>query len=129
MAFLDFFTGVDSEQVQQDLEDFERIRQRQNAAVAERIREREGALAEEQYLAIVEAQDRENYQGNVEADVAAAFGEGFDEGAANIRGFVGDTVGAVVTTPFKLVPWWLLLTGVAAAFLYFGGPNLFRKPT
>jgi hypothetical protein len=54
---------------------------------------------------------------NVDAEIAAAFKEGLDDGAKNVTGFLGgafDIVGKGVGAILKAVPWWIW----AAALLY-----------
>lgn len=58
--------------------------------------------------------------GNIDAEIQEAFGEGVDEGAANIRGTIGGTVNASAKL-FKIIPWQVWVIGAVALFLWLGG--------
>lgn len=61
-----------------------------------------------------EAAERNRLRGatpDIEGDVRAAFQEGLDDGAGNIRGSIGGTINALVATPLKIIPWQLWLAG------------------
>lgn len=116
MAFLDFFTGEDTEETQRSIDDA-------NAKLAELNRKKleQGKWDQATYD---DAQRRlARDQINVEAEVNAAFKEGLDEGVDNVRGTIGD----ILAFPFRLIPpiGWILILG--AAFFYFGGGILLRR--
>lgn len=128
MAFLDFFTGVDSEQVQADLDRTDAALERLNKEKASRLAEQQGQEAADKYYAEFQKHQDDSYIADVEQEVNNAFHEGLEEGADNIRGGIGKTVGAVLKAPFQLVPWWILLGAAVAAFIYFGGLRLIKRP-
>lgn len=116
MALLDFFTGVDSEETQRQMDETD-------AKLAELNRKKleDGKWTQATYD---EAQrNLARGQVNVEAEVNAAFKEGFNEGVDDVRGTFGD----ILAFPFRLIPpiGWVLILG--AAFFYFGGGVLLRR--
>ena len=64
---------------------------------------------------------------NPDAEIGAAFGEGLDEGASNIRGTIGGTINKIVGTAFKIVPWQVWLIAVIALVLYVASVTGFWK--
>ena len=110
MAFLDYFTGVDSEETQRELDETDR---RDKELQAKRLAD--GKIDQNKYDATVARIDGERI--NVEGEVNGAFKEGFNDGIENVKGTLGD----ILAFPFKLIPpiGWLLIAG--AAFFYFGG--------
>ena len=70
---------------------------------------------------VVQADEAKGATGNVDHQIATAFGEGIDEGAANIRGTIGGTVKGVFGTTLKLLPWWIWLAIIVGVVGYFGG--------
>lgn len=58
-------------------------------------------------------------QASAEAELSDAFGQGIDEGAANIKGAINATAGAVTGTFFKIVPWWVWPLVLIAIAFYF----------
>lgn len=116
------------------LEDDERRNAEADARLRQLNRERAAALEEqgrideaEKYLAETEAHLREGYVGDIEAQVAESFYDGLDEGAANIRGAISTTAGGIVSSPFKLLPLWLIVLLLAGAALWFFGPPKFLR--
>lgn len=107
MAWLDFFTGSDTEETQATIDATDAALARENA----RDRNRYG----DAWFAQVEQNRRAAYISDVNSEVHLAFGEGFEEGASNIRGAIGGTVNAVVTTPFRVIPWQLWIAGLLFA--------------
>ncbi len=112
MGFLSSLFGVDDEQARSDELD------RQRAALNAAQRERRG---EEWYRQTLENDEKSRL--NVDAELNKAFGEGIDEGAANIRG----TIGSIINLPFSLIPWQAWAIGAVVAFFYFGGGVLIRR--
>jgi hypothetical protein len=128
MALLDFFTGENSAQDQADLDRTDAALAQLNAEKAARLREQGRQAEAEKYLAETQANLNRGKVANVEQDVNNAFYEGAAEGAANIRGSIGSVVAGALKAPFQLVPWWILLGAAVAAFIYFGGLRLIKRP-
>ena len=125
MSFIASLFGVDEENLRAG-EEADRRNAELTAQYAARLAEQGRQHEAERLL----AESQVHYdQSRIDADaqVYEAFGEGLDEGASNVRGFIGDTVGAAVSTPFKLIPWWILLLGAAGVALWFFGPPAFLK--
>ena len=128
MALIDWFTGEDSERDQAILQETDRRLAQLNQERAARLRDQGKAQEAEKYLAETQANLNRGKIDDVAGQVNDAFYEGLDEGAANIRRAIGNTLGAVVQAPFKLLPWWVILGIAAAAFIYFGGLRLIKRP-
>jgi|SRR6185369_12534085 hypothetical protein len=125
MSFITSLLGLDEENVQAGEEADRRLAQL-NAQRAAQLAAEGRAVEGERYLAETQANlDRSRI--DADHEVYQAFGEGLDEGAANIRGAISSTVGTALQTPFKLVPWWILLLGGVAVALWFFGPPAFLK--
>lgn len=116
MAFLDFFTGEDSEEQQRILDETDRKLRELNAAKLAN-----GTYSREVY----DQAERNLYDSRIDVkqETNAAFVEGFQDGVTNVRG----TVGSVLAFPFRLIPpiGWVIIVGVA--FFYFGGGVLLRR--
>jgi hypothetical protein len=116
MAFLDFFTGVDSEETQRQMDDTDAKLEELNRKKLEQGKWDQATYDEAQ---------RNLARGhvNVEQEVNAAFKEGLDEGVENVKG----SIGSILAFPFRLIPpiGWVLILG--AAFFYFGGGILLRR--
>lgn len=81
-------------------------------ATADAVRQAEEAWQRQNAANLQREQQANEYT------VSDAFAEGWDQGAGNVRRFVGDTVSATTGTVFKLLPWWLwLVLLVAGAFI------------
>jgi len=111
MAWLDIFTGVDSEQTQRDLDETDAKLRALEADYQRRHRQTLDDEAIERRNAEFEAHMRAGHIENVENEVNDAFDEGLDEGAANIRGAIGDTINKVVVTPLSIIPWQVWVAG------------------
>jgi len=128
MSLLDFFTGEDSARDQQILDETDRRLAQLNQERAARLREQGKTQEAEKYLAETQANLERGKIDNVAQQVDDAFYQGLEEGAANIRGSIGSVVGGALQAPFKLIPWWILLGAAVAAFIYFGGLRLIKRP-
>jgi hypothetical protein len=83
---------------------------RRNRELTEDLRRR-GLITEDEYQTALDHYAADDAAGYYEDQLQRDFELGLDEGAANIRGFVGGTINTVVGTPLKLIPWqlWLIL--------------------
>lgn len=108
----DQLTGFDRDEYERGIEADNR-----NRAITEDLKTR-GLISEDDYdFAIKNYNDAASY--DPDHDIGAAFGQGIDDGAANIRNLAGGTVNALALTPLKLIPWqvWLALA-IYAAFKF-----------
>lgn len=100
----DWLTGFDREEYEKGLE-----ADRKNREITEDLHNRR-LISDTDYQAALD-----NYDAAAEydpdEDISNAFSQGFDEGADNIRNFLGDTINTTVGTPFKLIPWQVWLAG------------------
>ncbi len=63
-----------------------------------------GLISEADYeLSIKNYNDSASY--DPDKEIGAAFNEGIDDGARNIRNFAGGAINNLVGTPLKLIPW------------------------
>jgi len=108
MAFLDFFTGIDSEE--------EQARQDKLDAALRAENEKDRAKYGEDWFAQASAHVDQGAIPDVAGEVDDAFWDGWNDGADNIRKGVGSTIDTVVGTPLKLIPWQLWVAGA----LYLG---------
>lgn len=125
--FYSVFTGYDLEAEQTRGDDLDRELRELNerdyqpgGRIYERIELERGTDEADDTYADVLDHERTGATGDVTASVDAAFGEGLDEGAGNIR--------SVLAAPFQLVPsilksipWQLWLAGALVLFFYMGG--------
>jgi hypothetical protein len=103
----DAVTGFDREEYEASQEADARNRQ-----LTEDLKSR-GLISEQDYdQSIKNYNDSASY--DPDKEIGKAFGQGIDEGAANIRNLAGDTINAAIGTPLKLIPWQVWL----AAALY-----------
>ena len=128
MALIDWFTGEDSERDQAILDETDRRLAQLNQERADRLRQQGKDREAEAYLAETQANLNRGKVNDVAGQVDDAFYQGLNEGAANIRGSIGSTLGAALQAPFKLLPWWVILGAGIAAFVYFGGLRLIKRP-
>lgn len=116
MAFLDFFTGEDTEETQRALDEAD-------AKLAELNRKKleDGEWSQATYDGATQRLNDSRI--NVKESVNTAFGEGLNEGVNNVRG----TLGSILAFPFRLIPpiGWVLILG--GAFFYFGGGMIVRR--
>lgn len=100
----DWLTGFDSANYQAGIDADQR-----NAQITEDLR-RKGMITDAEA-----AQSDQRYADSQAYDphgaIDQAFGQGLDEGAANIRKGIGGAVNGIVGTPLKLIPWQLWLAG------------------
>lgn len=115
MAFLDFFTGIDSEQTQTDLDTTDAKLADLEADYQRRHAEQLGQAGIDERNAVFQAHQRDSHIDSVTGEVNAAFDEGLKEGAGNIRGTLGETFNKLVLTPLSIIPWQIWL--VAALYL------------
>jgi hypothetical protein len=80
-----------------------------NAALNAQLHD-QGLLSDSDYR-ITQAHIDQGRLVNVDSQINAAFWEGVDDGAANIRGAVGSTINTAIGTPLKLIPWQLWVAG------------------
>jgi hypothetical protein len=76
----------------------------------------------EDWFAQTEANLERGRVENAEADVNQAFSDGWNEGVANIREGIGDTV----SLPFRLIPWQVWGLAAVALFVWAGGLQLLQ---
>ena len=120
MAWLDWYTGVDTEEVQKQ----EAETARRDLELQQRRLEG-GKITTAQYAAAVDRVN-EGYI-DVEAETNAAFQEGLEEGYENTTGFIKKGLALPFDFLWKSIPWQLLLVAGVAAFFYFGGSVLVRR--
>jgi hypothetical protein len=102
------FYGVDTDETQ-EREDYVNAQ----TALLNQKKLEQGSFTDAEYER-AEQTRRDNYVSDVDAEIRNAFNTELDSRAASFRDFTGDAVGAVVGTPFKLIPWqiWLIAVGV-----------------
>jgi len=115
MAFLDFFTGFDSEeeQARSDRLDAE-LR-----ALNEKQREQRG----EDWFQQAQGHIDDNRIDDVGGEVNDAFIIGWGEGVDNIRNGVGNTISGATGTIFGIVPWQLWIGAAIYLAFRFGAFN------
>jgi hypothetical protein len=107
MAFLDFFTGVDSEAEQARQDDLDAKIRAEN--------ERDRLKYGEDWFAQTERNLGNGAIADVEGEVDDAFWQGWGEGADNIRSVVGGTIDGDSGGLASAIPWQVWAAG--AAFL------------
>lgn len=101
MAFLDIFTGIDSEAEQERSDRLD--------AELRALNERDRLKRGEDWFAQAQAHVDGGAINDVSGEVNDAFWEGWDEGADNIRNTVGGTINTVTGSAFSVIPWQLWL--------------------
>jgi len=105
MAFLDFFTGIDSEE--------EQARQDKLDAALRAENEKDRAKYGEDWFAQASAHVDQGAIPDVAGEVDDAFWDGWQDGADNIRNGIGSTINTVTGSAFSVIPWQVWLAGAA----------------
>lgn len=124
MAWTDFFTGIDSEQVQADMDRADAW----NAARNKQLYD-EGKMTAANYQIAVEHINEGRI--DVNAEVGAAFDEGLADGYDNVTGAIKDTIAAPFKFAFASLPWHVYAIAAGVLFWYMGGAvfikGIFKK--
>lgn len=111
--------GVDLDEEQARNDQLNRELAAENQRARDKYENLYGTAFADDYYAQAEAHRAGSNIVDVDGEVADAFGEGFNDGIANIRGVAGDVIG----TPFKLIPWQLWALAGVALFIWAGGAD------
>ena len=105
----DWLTGHDADNYEAGLE-----ADRKNRALTDDLHNR-GLITDADY-AVANGHYDEAAAYDPGAEIDAAFMEGLDDGADNIRGGLTSTLNTVIGTPLKLIPWqvWVGAAGYVA---------------
>lgn len=124
MAWLDFFTGSDTEADQAAMDRADAW----NAARNKQLHD-EGKMSDANYEIAVQHINEGHI--DVEAEVNGAFKEGLDEGYDNVTGAIKTTLAAPFKFAFASIPWHFYLVGGLVLFWYMGGAvfikGIFKK--
>jgi len=109
-----WFTGVDINAEQQKANTLDAELARINEEAYQRGHIDDSVYQQTRQHIDQQTADSQDYAGQV----GTAFGEGIQEGAANIRRGIGATINSIVGTAFRIVPWQLWVIGLVVALIY-----------
>lgn len=127
MSFLGFLIGEDLAAEQKRSDDLDRQLAEYEREYQKRHAQDMTAAELEKRQAIFEKHQADGKVENVEAEVNEAFYEGLDEGATNIRNFIGGAIDTAGRSIFGIIPWQVWIAALVFAFIYFDGMRLFRQ--